>query len=140
MGSFLEHTTRALAAFGVAALSLSAPAALAQSSDTPIMSESGYPVLTDEEALEQSAGRVLLHVGEGYSPVTLQLNIDRLEEAGMKVEVASGGPENGITSYFFGNHFPSLVFTEETSTEMVVILIKVAQEHNLIAIPSRNDP
>lgn len=138
MAIFPQSPAKLLAAFGVAALSFSAPAAIAQGNDTSVQSENGYPVLTSEEALEQSNGKVLLHVGEGYNVIELEDNIRQLAEAGLKVNAASGGPSGQITSFFFGNHFPDRSYEETEVHEMVYILIEVAKQNNLI--PETSEP
>lgn len=140
MTTALQKTTHLLAAFSVAVLSLNGPAAQAQSVDAEAPTQAQIPYLSSEEALAESNGRVLLHVGEGYDPIALHLDIQVLERAGLEVSVASGGPENGITPYFYGNHFPNEVYNEDTSTNMIAILIEVARQHNLISTPATTDP
>lgn len=136
MAIFPQSPAKLLAAFGVAALSLSAPAAMAQDNDVRVQSESGYPVLTSEEALEQSNGKVLLHVGEGYSRTALEFDIEALTKAGLTVEIAEGGLTNQITPYFYGNQYPPRSYFSDSSNEMVHTLIAAARQLSLIPNPS----
>lgn len=137
--SLFQRSKELFAAFAVATIGLGAPAALANDTQSePTAQSVAYApqqlaLLTQEEALEQSAGRVLLHVGEGYNSVALEDNIRQLENAGLTVDVAAGGPAGQITAFFFGNHFPDRSYDESNVHEMVYILIEVAKQNNLIA-------
>lgn len=93
---------------------------------------SEFEQVTPEVALERSRGQVVLHVGNGYSAMVVHLNINRLAEVGLPVSVYFGGPDGGIRSYFFGNPFPDQTFNEDSSTEMVGVLIQVARSHKVI--------
>lgn len=99
MGSFLEHTTRALAAFGVAALSLNAPAAMAQNSDASALSQSQYPTLSNEEAMKESEDRILLHFGNNFPEETKNGIIEALNDLNYNFTVAEGGPEGHMNLY-----------------------------------------
>lgn len=139
MKSLLQNSRTLLAAFAVATAGLTAPALATDTGaptanvETVAYASQQLASLTQEEALEQSAGRVLLHVGEGYNPVALENNIRQLEEAGLTVNVAAGGPIGQVTAFFFGNHFPDRSYEESEVNEMIYILIEVAKQNNLIA-------
>lgn len=136
MALFPQSTAKILAAFGVAALSLSAPAAMAQSNDASVQSESGYPVLTSEEALEQSNGKVLLHVGEGFIAEEINAIIHVLEEEGINISASYGSNNvDEITVFFYGNEIPRTYNSNDTDLMMVTIK-QLAQKYNLIAEPT----
>ena len=99
-----------------------------------------HAYLTSEEALQQSRGRVVLHVGDGFSTLTLDAVERHLEEAGLEVEIANGGPNGAITSYFYGNHFPPQNYSDSEVHNLIIVLIEVARHHNLIASQNTETP
>lgn len=141
MKALLDKTT---AIFGAAALAFglgAGSAALANETQTTdiepqnisVQQDQQFASLSAEEALEVSAGRFLIHVGEGFSPTTLNALVSHLENAGLNVEVAAGGPEGQVTSYIYGNHYPADSYEENRSAELAAILVTIAQQNNLFA-------
>ena len=129
-----------LTALALALSTVFAP--MAATADAPVQEPTNASVqiegqqlafLDSQQALAQSAGQVLLHVGEGFSPSALDALTTQLENVGLEVEVATGGQEGMVTSYFFGNAFPPQGYTAEDSPALAALIIRAAQQYNLIA-------
>lgn len=96
---------------------------------TNIFSES----ITHEQAQELSHGKVLLLYGEGFSQLELKNNIRHLKEAGLEVVAYKGAPDNKITPYIFGNHYPNKYYDASEAVVMAITLVEIAKTNNLIA-------
>ena len=130
MKALLDKTT---AIFGAAALANDTQTTDIEPQNFSVQQDEQFASLSTKEALEVSAGRFLIHVGEGFSPTTLNALVRYLEDAGLAVEVANGGPEGQVTSYIYGNHYPNEAYEEERSAELAAILVEIARENNLFA-------
>lgn len=109
------------AAFVLFLVTASAPLT-AQSADTEV-------TITPAEALELSSGKVVLHFGDGFSPSTLTVLKDLIENLGLVVENIPGGPENEVQFYFFKNDIGN--FTFENSTEILTLSEIYAERYQL---------
>ncbi|TGD41579.1 hypothetical protein EEB11_17925 [Pseudotabrizicola sediminis] len=87
-------------------------------------------MITSEEALERSSGRILLHYGEGYSVYDLQSLVRRLAALELLVEVYPGGTLERVEMYFFNNRIPK-IFEFSESTEIVFLAESFAERYNL---------
>jgi len=91
-----------------------------------------FASLDGAQALNQSTGRIVLHFGEGFSAFRIEQMITQLEDRGLEVLAFSGGANDGVEAYFYGNHIPK-VFASDESQELIYVVTEIAKRNNLIA-------
>ncbi len=126
-------------AFGTAAPAIAQDASANENIQQASLQASNE-VITSEQALERSSGKIVLHYGEGYSPSdvrSLERNIERI--VGIDVDIYAGGTENSVEFYIFNQKIPK-VFDFESSTEILVIADSIAKKHNLGNYENSIDP
>lgn len=89
--------------------------------------------ITEAEALERSTGKVLLHYGEGITPLDIATNLRALEIIGIVAEAHAGSQNNNrIEIFFYGNKLP-IAFEGNDGGELVYLVEALAKKHGLIA-------
>ena len=103
----------------------------AQQQEMPAPATASCESITSDEALERSAGKIVLHYGEGYSQSDIE-SLERVIEnmVDIEVELYAGGQDNSIEFYFFQNKIPK-VFTFENSTQIAILAEAFAKKYNL---------
>ncbi len=128
--SKLAATTLALGlAFGTAAPAIAQDASANENVQQASL-RAPNDVITSDEALELSSGKVVLHYGEGYSPTDLRSLERRIEALGIEVDLYAGGIENRVEFYFFQNRIPK-IFSFEDSPEIEMLAESYAKQYGL---------
>ena len=97
--------------------------------------------LSEAEALERSSGKVLLHYGEGITPLDVAVNVRALEKIGIANVEAYPGSENigKFDVYFYGNKLP-MSFEGNNGGSLGALVYGLAEKYDLLADNSPNSP